>query len=1182
MRRASSEHAAAGSGDGDDAGAPVSGPRQRSEVRRSTRLRAAGAMTAAGASHNATTSTAATDAHEFELRTLTGAIADAQSAAAAASAAASHVPIDAGAAMADASTRITTRDSRHADHVFRSSVGPRSPVLPTSAPMVPVPTSPISTSAACRPSYSNRDALSAVKSPPAPMATPPKLFGATGTGRSAAATATGVDDETQLHNPSARAGRLPHYKHWASAATYSSSDDDDGDGDDDNVPRTMDAALSGYSQFDKPPVADAAARDRPVWLRGDSTVEEKKCDGASDAVAATEARDAVSSMRDPSLLSTSGAAWSGPGSSAPAGAGAVGKRPARRGRRAQQASSRASSASAAAGAGAAAAAASSATVPSSPARKLPPRPIPDPSPQERAVEDAIMHPGTIEFLSWRQLLGLLPRLSRRWNHFTMHEEAQAVALWRAACEGLRREAGLYVPPGAHTSHGVGAAAWKKMFFDQLWPARRKWAAAKLEDEALARSLSGDLSVDESDKDHTGFKIAVAVRFRPGPQADDKFSLPLHQFLKLKREEMRRARSGGGDASAAAEGSLGQVVGAEAPEEFKCPVTRAVMRDPVTLPSSGAVVDRATAEAHIRARGTDPFDGTPLSRDSLVSDDALRARISAWNAEQAADEKHRVTRDAVKSLVDAGSDLSPEILEALMEAERLQGLAKRAQIEAAESDRLHKWSHGKLGREEAMDLVVSRHGDAMAADGDDDVARVDGIIDSEFADLESGKGDTTGGDADGGATGEDAAFDGGAAAGAGAGAGKGDDIGPDFGRRRHTRDGARVLAARDNRVVMFVPGTGVRPFHFAQVHDAGTDQATMYERAARPTVTSALNGFNACFLCYGQTGSGKSHTVFGPEGADVTAAEELRVGRPLSSAGIVLRACAEVLQAAEDMARIPEEDGGAIRLTVTAQYVEIYNEAVTDLMTGRPVMVRQQTGTMHGVVETRVSSMDDVFKLLAVGHARKNFAATAMNERSSRAHTVFVLSLTHVRGDRMIKSHSHFVDLAGCERVKKSRVEGGRLLEAANINRSLMHLGQVIAALVEERSHVPYRDTALTILLRSAFGGSSRTTAVITARMDDDHADETLQALHFGERCGMVTNVAKFAASSVTEAMSSVDGAIAQVRSQMAGLEARGKTALPTYQRLRDRLAEMERKRAEIQESVSGGGGSGADADGADT
>lgn len=78
-----------------------------------------------------------------------------------------------------------------------------------------------------------------------------------------------------------------------------------------------------------------------------------------------------------------------------------------------------------------------------------------------------------------------------------------------------------------------------------------------------------------------------------------------------------------------------------------------------------------------------------------------------------------------------------------------------------------------------------------------------------------------------------------------------------------------------------------------------------------------------------------------------------------------------------------------------------------------------------------------------------------------------------------------MDLAGSERVWKAGVASPvqrdpngarRLREAQAINRSLLALGGVMAALRARRPHVPFRDSQLTRLLQPALGEG--TTAVL--------------------------------------------------------------------------------------------------------
>jgi Kip1 ubiquitination-promoting complex protein 1 len=69
-----------------------------------------------------------------------------------------------------------------------------------------------------------------------------------------------------------------------------------------------------------------------------------------------------------------------------------------------------------------------------------------------------------------------------------------------------------------------------------------------------------------------------------------------------------------------------------PDEFVDPIMQTVMTDPVTLPGSGQVVDRATIRRHLLGDRTDPFSRSPLDETMLVPADDLRLRIEKWREE----------------------------------------------------------------------------------------------------------------------------------------------------------------------------------------------------------------------------------------------------------------------------------------------------------------------------------------------------------------------------------------------------------------------------------------------------------------------------------------------------------------------------------------------------------------------
>ena len=101
-----------------------------------------------------------------------------------------------------------------------------------------------------------------------------------------------------------------------------------------------------------------------------------------------------------------------------------------------------------------------------------------------------------------------------------------------------------------------------------------------------------------------------------------------------------------------------------------------------------------------------------------------------------------------------------------------------------------------------------------------------------------------------------------------------------------------------------------------------------------------------------------------------------------------------------------------------------------------------------------------------------------------------------------------MDLAGSEKVSKTGVEGERLKEGCNINKSLLTLGSVISALAEKSSkHVPYRDSVLTWLLKDSIGGNSRTVMISTISPSIDNYEETLSTLRYADRAKRIVNSA---------------------------------------------------------------------------
>ncbi|KAH9775520.1 kinesin-like protein KIN-14J [Citrus sinensis] len=149
----------------------------------------------------------------------------------------------------------------------------------------------------------------------------------------------------------------------------------------------------------------------------------------------------------------------------------------------------------------------------------------------------------------------------------------------------------------------------------------------------------------------------------------------------------------------------------------------------------------------------------------------------------------------------------------------------------------------------------------------------------------------------------------------------------------------------------------------------------------------------------------------------------------------------------------------------------------------------------------VQSTADVLELMNIGLMNRAVCSTALNERSSRSHSILTIHVrgTDLKNGAILRGSLHLIDLAGSERVDRSEATGDRLREAQHINKSLSALGDVIFALAQKNPHVPYRNSKLTQVLQSSLGGQAKTLMMVQLNPDVDSYSETISTLKFAER-----------------------------------------------------------------------------------
>ncbi|KAJ6432898.1 hypothetical protein OIU84_020020 [Salix udensis] len=305
------------------------------------------------------------------------------------------------------------------------------------------------------------------------------------------------------------------------------------------------------------------------------------------------------------------------------------------------------------------------------------------------------------------------------------------------------------------------------------------------------------------------------------------------------------------------------------------------------------------------------------------------------------------------------------------------------------------------------------------------------------------------------------------------------------------------------------------YRFDEVFTETASQKRVYEVVAKPVVESVLSGYNGTVMAYGQTGTGKTYTV-GKLGKD-----------DASERGIMVRALEDIFASTTPGSDILE-----------VSYLQLYMESIQDLLAPEkiniPINEDARTGeiSLPGASVVKVQDLDHFSELLQIGEGNRHAANTKQNTESSRSHAILMV---HVRRSinqkaedattsqendvksnlsggngipRVRKSKLLIVDLAGSERLDKSGSDGHLLEEAKFINLSLTSLGKCINALAENSPHIPTRDSKLTRLLRDSFGGSARTSLIITIGPSGKHHAETTSTIMFGQRAMKIVNMVK--------------------------------------------------------------------------
>ena len=280
------------------------------------------------------------------------------------------------------------------------------------------------------------------------------------------------------------------------------------------------------------------------------------------------------------------------------------------------------------------------------------------------------------------------------------------------------------------------------------------------------------------------------------------------------------------------------------------------------------------------------------------------------------------------------------------------------------------------------------------------------------------------------------------------------------------------------------------FVFDKLFDENASQQDIYNHSTKSLLEGVIDGYNATIFAYGATGCGKTHTILGTT----------------EDPGVIFLTMKELYACIEKLSDTKIVD-------VSLSFLEIYNETIRDLLEPqtnfKKLVIREDANnkmTVSNLLSHRPKTVEEVMELIIIGNNNRTSSPTEANSTSSRSHAVLQINVVKRNRTAEVSEEHTFgtlsiIDLAGSERAAATKNRGARLNEGANINKSLLALGNCINALCDprRRNHIPYRDSKLTRLLKFSLGGNCKTVMIVCVSPLSQHYDETLNTLKYADR-----------------------------------------------------------------------------------
>ena len=267
------------------------------------------------------------------------------------------------------------------------------------------------------------------------------------------------------------------------------------------------------------------------------------------------------------------------------------------------------------------------------------------------------------------------------------------------------------------------------------------------------------------------------------------------------------------------------------------------------------------------------------------------------------------------------------------------------------------------------------------------------------------------------------------------------------------DSGKITIIKEGVKNDLTPISQKKQYPFSSVFGENIDNNDLFLKFYQPIIEKSFQKKNSlCFFNFGYTGSGKTYTMLRPDG--------------------IINSLFQWMKRKNNS-------------KIAFSSYEIYQNQVYDLLVNPKNNITEFSHKQHrsalpclenrnrhfkisGATEITVHSSTDLKHILDKVVKNRRCGISSCNKESSRSHGIFQFSWHGI--------NISIIDLAGSEKAKTSRYQSSDPVEMqqnASINQSLLALKECIRCMSQKKSHIPFRRSKLTSVLRNFFISQSQ-------------------------------------------------------------------------------------------------------------